>query len=265
MRTMYDSITPTDIPADADLVGGYHVDDPTFGWPADAWQRFPRARVVQIVTRAWIDGGQVLDVETGDATPDQAPAWVLMRRAAGLATPTVYCNLSTWPAVRAAFAAAGVAEPLYWIAHYTGTPEIPVGAIACQYVSEPGGAHYDLSAVADYWPGVDPAPTGSTFPQSSEEDMMRVAAGTNEHETIIVQGRTRLVAGCGYNDHVVIHQVDYWGSDPSGWNATAVGVGGHLDEFTLNADKPLDILIPPQAVTAEIRFTADHSFTIGAV
>lgn len=151
---MHDSVTATDIPTDAAMVAGYI--NGRWAWSPADWARFPAAVKVRIATSASGPDGHVLDVETGAAAAAEAPEWVTMRRQAGLATPTVYCNLSTWPAVRAAFRAAGVAEPLYWIAHYTGTPDIPAGAIACQYINEPDGDHFDLSAVADHWPGVDP-------------------------------------------------------------------------------------------------------------
>lgn len=160
-RTMYDSITAADIPLTAAVVLGYV--NGTYEWSAEDWARFPHAVKVRCATRANIDDGHVLDVEPGDATPAQAPGWVVMRRRAGLATPTVYCSSSAWPAVRAAFRAAGVAEPLYLIAHYDGDPTIPAGAIGKQYVDPPrSGGHWDLSVVADYWPGIDPAPVTHT-------------------------------------------------------------------------------------------------------
>jgi hypothetical protein len=69
---------------------------------------------------------------------------------------TVYCNTSEWPQVRAAFQNAGVTEPNYWVAQYDNNPTIPAGAVAKQYIGDYQG--YDKSVVADYWPGVDPAP-----------------------------------------------------------------------------------------------------------
>jgi hypothetical protein len=158
MRTLYDSTTATDIPRTAAMVAGY-LPPSEFAWSAADWARFPGAVKVRIAVRATTNDGHVLDVEKGDATPEQAPGWVVMRREAG-ADPSIYCGVSTWPAVKAAFAAAKVAPPHYWIAHYDGDPTIPAGAIAKQYRDPPNsGGHWDLSAVADYWPGIDPAPT----------------------------------------------------------------------------------------------------------
>jgi hypothetical protein len=156
---MYDGVTWENIPADAEMVAGYI--DGFYAWPAAAWRRFLRAILVRITVTASVHSTpqlrvHVLDVENGDATPGQAPGWAEEERAAGQ-VPTVYCNASTWPVARAAFAAARVTEPEWWIALYDGVADVPAGAVAKQYQ---GGvdAPYDLSAVAGYWPGVDPAP-----------------------------------------------------------------------------------------------------------
>lgn len=156
MRTMYDSTTAADIPADAQMVAGYV--DGRYAWSSADWARFPNAVRVRIVVSAGSNDGQVLDVEQGDATPDELPAWLTMRRAAGV-DPSAYVNRSNWQASRDACARAGVAEPHWWLAAYDGVAEIPAGTVAKQYADEamttsPHG-HFDLSAVADFWPGVD--------------------------------------------------------------------------------------------------------------
>lgn len=150
-RKMYDGIKAADLPDDAELVAGY-VD----GMWADFYQlvaRFPTLRHVSIaVTTAGV--ADVLDVETGNATPPQSVDWVLDMRAQGK-DPTVYMSAAVWANVGSAFKARGVPEPHYWVASYDGKAVIPAGAIAKQYANHPG---YDVSIVADYWPGVDPAP-----------------------------------------------------------------------------------------------------------
>ena len=174
-RTMYDSITAADIPAGAAMVAGYI--DLSSRWSAADWARFPNATKVRITRSASTNDGHVLDVERFLATPDQAPGWVQMRRAAG-ADPSVYCGAAALSTVQAAFAAAGVAQPHYWVAHYDNAPQVPSGCVAKQYINDPtSGGHYDLSAVADYWPGVDPAPGGGGSPTAfsgEDEDMERV-------------------------------------------------------------------------------------------
>lgn len=152
-RTMYDSTNPNDIPLDAQLVAGYI--NGTYTWPQSGWDRFPNAVHVPIATQAYVNDGVVLDVEQFDATPAQGPDWVLRRRNAGI-DPTVYCSLSVWPFVRAAFQTAGVPEPHYWIARYDNVAQLIPGAVAKQYINPPtSGGHYDLSIVADFWPGID--------------------------------------------------------------------------------------------------------------
>jgi len=150
---MYDSITAADIPTDCDLVAGYI--DGGYKWPESWWTRFPGKVKVRVAVLASTNDGHVLDVETGDATPDQAPDWVARRRRAG-ADPTIYCNLSNMGAIMDAFNAAGVARPHLWLAHYDGDATLPAGYVAKQYADAAmTGGHYDASVVADFWPGVD--------------------------------------------------------------------------------------------------------------
>jgi hypothetical protein len=154
-RTMYDSTTASDIPRSARMVAGY-LPPSRFAWSAADWARFPNAVKVRIAIFAHVNDGHVLDVEPGDATPAQAPGWVAMRRRAGV-DPSIYCNASTWPTVRAEFRRRGVREPHYWIAKYDGVARLPAGAVAKQYANPPlhGRGHFDLSIVADFWPGVE--------------------------------------------------------------------------------------------------------------
>lgn len=194
MRTLYDSTTPSVIPRTAAMVAGY-LPPSRYAWSDADWARFPTAVHVRIAVRASTPDGHVLDVEMGDATPAQAPGWVKARRAAG-ADPTIYCSVSLWPTVRAAFTAAGVAQPHYWIAHYDGDPTIPVGAVAKQHIDPPGsGGHWDLSVVADHWPGVDPAPTPLEVPEMELTDKLNPnpPQGTvNEALNAVLPGQTGL-------------------------------------------------------------------------
>ena len=154
---MYDSVDPFAIPTTAAMVAGYV--DGTYAWPASGWARFPNAVKVRIAVFSGTNDGHVLDCEAGDTPPAQCPGWVQMRRAAG-ADPTVYCAESLWGAVQNSFAAAGVAQPHYWVAAYPGSgANVPPGAVAHQYAdSATSGGDWDLSAVLDYWPGVDTPP-----------------------------------------------------------------------------------------------------------
>jgi hypothetical protein len=157
---MYDSITSSGIPTDARLVAGYA--DGRFAWTAADWKLFPNAIHVPIAVFSTTNAGLVGDSEPGDMTPAGLVRWVKMRRAAGV-DPTGYCSEGSfnqngvtygWAACRAAFAAAAEPEPHWWVAAYPGGGAvIPAGAVAHQYSST---ANYDISVVADHWPGVDP-------------------------------------------------------------------------------------------------------------
>lgn len=159
MRTMYDSVNATSPPAGAQLYAGY-IDITNEG--LDSYSglvaRFPNAIVIPIATKSTTNAGTILDVENGDATPAEAVQWVVMRRAAG-ATPTVYCSTSAWSGIQQDFINANVAQPPYWVANYNNEATVPAGAVAHQYVDTGG---YDISAVVDYWPGVDPPPATVT-------------------------------------------------------------------------------------------------------
>ena len=172
-RFMYDSINVARLPATAKMFAGYvNGRWPTFNALRSA---YPKAICVSIAVSIAADA-DVLDVEKGDAYPTQAPSWAVRQRNRG-ATPTIYCSLDTWPEVRQAFQQAGEPEPLYWIAHYDGMSTIPDGAIAKQYT---GGDGYDLSAVADYWPGIDPPPAQT--PNRKATSMVIVRDGTTSRE-----------------------------------------------------------------------------------
>lgn len=165
VRFMYDGITPSRIPAGAKMVASY-VDGL---WPnyAQAVALFPDAVHVSIATSVASDA-QVLDVERGDGTPQTALPWVLTQRARGR-IPTVYCNTSTWPQVQAVFAAAKKPVPYWWSANYNGEPVLWPGAISSQYETTAG---FDLSVVADFWPGVDPTPPPPPKPHPTGVDPM---------------------------------------------------------------------------------------------
>lgn len=201
VRVMYDAVVAADVPADGWAVAGYvNGKWPDFG-ALEA--RFPAAQHVSITVN---DQGTatVLDVESGDATPAEAPAWAARQRAGGNPYPVVYMDESAWSTVQAAFSDQGVAAPLYWVASYvddpTKVPDLPDGAIALQFYDYGG---YDASVAADYWPGLDPAPV-ATSTKDEDDDMT----------TTSVAGRAGLSWAAG-SRHVV--QVGY---DPAGGNPT---------------------------------------------
>jgi hypothetical protein len=198
-RTMYDSVSAAKIPTTAVMVAGYV--DGLYKWSVSDWNRFPRAVKVQIAVFATTNLGQVLDVERGNATPAQAPTWVVKRRALGV-DPTVYCSESAWPAVRAAFRSQGIPEPHYWIASYPGIgPKIYAGSVAHQY-ADPGP--YDLSVVDNYWPGVDPKPT------PIQKLVIVVAAFFTHKPKSVLPGKTTEVVQLQRAVHAIVAD-GFWG------------------------------------------------------
>src|ERR1700731_2734793 len=145
----------------AAMVAGY-INGP-FAWSQADWNLFPDADHVTISITAGANAGDVLDVESGDATPDQTAGWIAMRKAAGLYRPTIYCSLDVVPAVRVG-TGSYILDKDYdiWVAHYTGVPHSEPGCAATQYEST---ANYDVSIVYDTaWPHrkapAPPVPTG---------------------------------------------------------------------------------------------------------
>lgn len=143
----------------------------TYAWSQAEWGLFPHADHVTISVTAAANAGDVLDVETGDATPGQARGWIAMRKAAGLYRPTIYCSRSVIPAVRAGTGSYILGKDYdIWVAEYTGQPHevtapgLPAAnCAATQYEST---ANYDVSMVYDLgWPHRrPPAPAGLPAP-----------------------------------------------------------------------------------------------------
>ena len=135
---------------DATKIAGY--DNGRYAWTLADWNLFPHADHIHISVTASANMGDVLDVETGDATPDQTHGWISMRKSAGLFRPTIYCSLDTAQAVR-----DGTREYILgkdydmWVARYDGsTQNVYTGASAKQYAAL---NDYDLSVVYDTkWP-----------------------------------------------------------------------------------------------------------------
>lgn len=157
-RTMYDSVTAAAIPTGAEMVAGYV--DGKYAWTAEDWDRFSaktvRVRISAVGTNV---NAHVFDVESGAIWPPaRVVPLVVAARRLGI-DPTVYVNeRNDWGPTKAAFDDAGVAHPHWWVANYDNAKTVPAGAVAKQY-ADPGmpgvGGHYDMSVVADFWPGVD--------------------------------------------------------------------------------------------------------------
>jgi hypothetical protein len=194
---MYDAANIRNIPADALLVG-YYVDGAYVPSGADL-ARFKSARFVPIAVFPGDDKGIVFDGPPDNSTWPQVVSWVVLRRRS-MVDPTVYTDLDQWTVGQAAFRNAGVAQPHWWIASWNGRQELIPGTVGHQYSGDQNGG-FDRSVMADYWPGVDPAPAspptgGATTPPPaappSEDDPMLMlavtASGTNNPGIWLLSG-----------------------------------------------------------------------------
>lgn len=123
MFVMYDSITVEAIPKSATAVAGYVGGF----WPTykQLQREFGHVRLLSIAVNA-SENADCLDVEKGDSTPQQAPAWVRRQQARGVKRPVIYCSVSVVPAVVAALRADGLSTSAvrWWTAHYVGRPHL---------------------------------------------------------------------------------------------------------------------------------------------
>lgn len=145
MRIMYDSVNPSQIPRNAQMVAGYG--NGLYEWTAADWALFPSAVHISIdVNGSDPAGCGVLDVERYDASPQTAAIWIKERVATGHAA-TIYCSRSTMPAVQKACSGLNY---VIWVADYTGQPHAIPGTVATQYENHAvTGANYDISSVYD--------------------------------------------------------------------------------------------------------------------
>lgn len=181
MRYMYDGVASLAagirraVPGAA-MVAGYV--DGRYAWTGAHWALFPRAVRVTIAVSASTGAGDVLDVETGDATPAQCEAWIAMRKRAGLYRPTIYTSLSSVPAVRQGTGRYVLGRDYdLWVASYDGKTSDPYpGCAAKQYLSTPA---YDVSVVYDDgWPHRT-APAAPKPVPTEEDDMPLILQTAN--------------------------------------------------------------------------------------
>jgi hypothetical protein len=129
--TIVDSVTASDLPAN-------HV-DATY---ADGGYAVPASQV-QGKHVLWIDTNgsdpkaNALDVEPGDATPQQAATWAAQHVKADPGSPAIiYTMRSDWGAAQQAVAALPRSvqhQVRWWIADPTGVPHIVPGSSATQW------------------------------------------------------------------------------------------------------------------------------------
>jgi len=144
---MYDTITLSSVPSNPFALAGY-----TAGfWPTfnPLHRSYPRAHVVSIAIRA-SDHADCLDIEPGDASPNQAPSWVWAEKRLGWSRPCLYSDWYEFhEQVQPALARAGISKSqvFEWDADYTGTPHIDVGFDGTQWTDRALGRNLDQSLV----------------------------------------------------------------------------------------------------------------------
>jgi len=138
---IFDSVTPSSIPAGqqaAVYADGTYAASPSqvAGHPNTLW----------IDTNGSDPSANALDVEPGDATPQQAGTWVAQKLSD---TPNqvaiIYTMQADWPAVQATIGQLPAwmqSHVRWWIADPTGVPHMVPGASATQWY---WGPNYDIS------------------------------------------------------------------------------------------------------------------------
>jgi hypothetical protein len=148
MWVMYDSTELDQIPHSALAVAGYAGG----AWPTyhELAGRWPHSHLLSIAISASEDA-ECLDIENGDATPDQAPDWYHRQIARGVVKPVFYTSQSRVQEVIDVLARAGISRDRYriWDAHYTYIPHITPGSDATQWTDRSMGRNLDESLCSD--------------------------------------------------------------------------------------------------------------------
>lgn len=153
---MFDDVDVALLPAGYDAYAGYV--DGIYQNISAIKKRFPSPNIhILTISVKASDIADALDVETGDASITQAPAWFKMALKGGVTKPALYTSVSNATSLVSEMSAAGIPRTAYrlWTAHYgkgqhicgpstcAGTAE---SADATQYTSTANGESLDESA-----------------------------------------------------------------------------------------------------------------------
>ena len=187
LKHMADSVTVSDLPAGMDAYAGYAGG--LFANERLVVKRFPNALHKSVAVNA-SENADILDIEAGDATPAQFPAWCARQKARGVKLPGAYANASTMPQVIAQATAAHITDYVRWVAHFDGVAELEGDAQAKQYADHgPNGEHYDRSVF-------DPSFFGPTVP------------AVNPVRYDWFDNVTRNIYGQRFNERVLVERYD---------------------------------------------------------
>ncbi len=191
MIRMFDTVTPAAIgrlaSTSPDAVAGY-VD----GRYRDLTQlenAYPGHHHMGIAVTAR-DDAECLDIETGDATPWDAPGWVRRQHARGVARPCLYANESTMPTVKVVLQRAGIERQAVrlWMAHYNGVTDVPAGFDAHQYTDHWEGRNVDASMCLDDFFSLPAPHPGKAAAPARRHPVRRAAARAKPHRKVVAAG-----------------------------------------------------------------------------
>jgi hypothetical protein len=153
MRTMYDSVTTSAIPSNATMVAGYV--NGHYANVVELRKRFPHATIlgISVFGNEKEELADVLDIENGDAEPEEFRSWAVAMADAGVVRPTAYVARSNLIALLSMQPKHVLTD--VWVGDWSGRPH-PLSApranvVAVQYASpeQHSGGDFDLSAVYD--------------------------------------------------------------------------------------------------------------------
>ncbi len=126
---MADAITAGNLPAGFDAYAGYVNGN----WPDynAIVQRFPNAKHLSISVFL-ANTADCMDIEAGDASPNQAATFVRERKTAGVSRPCLYASISVMPQVVANLGGIQRSGYRLWSAHY-GVGAHICGPNTCAY------------------------------------------------------------------------------------------------------------------------------------
>lgn len=176
---MYDSIDISQMPPGP---GNCYAGYVNGTWPTynALLTTFPGHNILSIAVNASANA-DCLDVETGDATPGQAPGWYARQVARGIIRPCLYANAGTMNQVIAAMRQVPRSSMRLWSAHYGAGQHIcgpatckliPVAMDGTQWTDVALGRNLDESTLLPNFfgaaPPPPPPPPGPVYITSSE-------------------------------------------------------------------------------------------------
>lgn len=179
---MFDGTDPSQFPAAPAAVAGYVAGR----WPdfRTLTAMFPHARALSIAVSAGQDA-ECLDIETGDARPEDAPGWHERQRKRGVIRPCLYASVDLMQAqLIPVLKGAGIdrAAVRLWSAHYAGKHicgpascgELSIEADGTQHSDHAFGRDLDQSLLAaDFFAVPAPKPPAPSPVPAWQEAMMQ--------------------------------------------------------------------------------------------